>query len=122
MSDSKFLTGIILGAIGGVLLAPASGKETRDKIADATADFRKDMHQKLEQIRKEYNESNEFSFEDVRRILMNTESTEKNEALDKVSELEALIAKKYEDLEQETLRMIDEFKEQNMNSSLHKNT
>ncbi len=119
MSDSKFLTGIILGAIGGVLLAPASGKETRDKIADATADLRKDLHQKLEQIRKEYNESNEFSFDDVKRILMNSDSEEK---LAKVSELEASIAKKYKDLEQETLRMIDEFKQQNMDSSSLKNT
>jgi len=122
MSDSKFLTGIILGAIGGILLAPASGKETRDKIADVTADFRKDMHQKLEQIRKEYINSNEFSLEDVKRILMNSESDEKNEVLDKITELEAVIVKKYEDLERETLQMIDEFKEQNINSLLPKNT
>lgn len=120
MSDSKFLTGLVLGAIGGVLFAPASGKETRDEIADATMSFRNDFQKKMDKIRKDYKESNDLSFDDLKKVFMNPEVEEKEEVMERITELETSVEQKYKDLEKEIIRMVEDFKMKNDSSILKK--
>ncbi len=44
-----FLTGLMLGAIAGVLLAPASGNETRQKIATRMKALREEAEEEFEE-------------------------------------------------------------------------
>ena len=44
-----FLTGLALGAIAGVLLAPASGAETRRKIVDKARALREEAEEEFEE-------------------------------------------------------------------------
>ncbi len=44
-----FLTGLALGAIAGVLLAPASGAETRRKIAEKARSLREEAEEEFEE-------------------------------------------------------------------------
>ncbi|MDA8028960.1 MAG: YtxH domain-containing protein [Nitrospiraceae bacterium] len=44
-----FLTGLTLGAIAGVLLAPASGAETRRKIVDTARSLRDEAEEEFEE-------------------------------------------------------------------------
>ena len=46
-SAASFLIGVGVGAGAGLLLAPASGKETRANIADKFQDFRSDVRESL---------------------------------------------------------------------------
>ena len=54
MSATKFLAGFIvggaIGAIAGILLAPKSGEETRQLIADTTRDVMKRADQTVKEI------------------------------------------------------------------------
>ncbi len=111
MSDSKFLTGLVLGAIGGILLAPASGKETRGKISDVTADFRAKLSKKIDALKNEYKEKGELTMESVKDVLLNsgTESLTDNN----LSDLEQKIKIKYKELEKEIEEMISDFKKNN---------
>ncbi len=110
MSDSKFITGLILGAIGGVLLAPASGKETREKITDATADIRASLKEKIEVLRKEYTDKGELTIEGVKHALSSGGS---DDVLQELSSLENKIEKKYEELDKEAQELLAAFKQKN---------
>lgn len=51
------LIGAVLGAVGGILLAPASGKETRKKLAEVTERLKKDLEKKLSETKELTEES-----------------------------------------------------------------
>ena len=50
-NDSKLLLGLIVGvaagAVAGLLIAPSSGKETREKIKESAANFKDELDKKL---------------------------------------------------------------------------
>ncbi len=47
------IVGVILGAIGGILFAPKSGKETRKDIKDAAVKANKEAEKRLKDLHKE---------------------------------------------------------------------
>ena len=50
-----FLAGASLGILTGILLAPSSGKKTREQIADKTKDLKHRMVGSFEDAKKTYN-------------------------------------------------------------------
>ena len=50
---SAFLLGGIIGAALGILLAPASGKETREKVCDWMDETKEKTKEKLEKLEEE---------------------------------------------------------------------
>ena len=54
MKNSKLLTGVVLGAaagaLGGILLAPDKGKETRKKITRKSADLQDSLKSKFSEL------------------------------------------------------------------------
>lgn len=46
-----FIGGMAIGALLGILFAPAKGEETREKVADAARDLRERVKQKAEDLR-----------------------------------------------------------------------
>ena len=56
MSENKwlpfFLAGVGVGALAGVLLAPQSGKETREKIGDWIKEKRRESEETLSELRE----------------------------------------------------------------------
>ena len=53
-NDSKLLLGLIVGvaagAVAGLLIAPSSGKETREKIKESAVNFKDDLDKKLNDL------------------------------------------------------------------------
>ncbi len=105
MSDeSKFFTGIVIGAIvgaaAGILLAPESGEETRKKIADKTSGLKEELDSKFQDIS-----------EKIKNLENEALSNFKDKFYDvkgKVKEQYAAISHKVEALEQE---LISKYKE-----------
>ena len=58
-TTSKVLTGVLVGAsvgiIAGILIAPDSGKRTREKIAGKTKDLKNLMVDSMDDVKKAYN-------------------------------------------------------------------
>ncbi len=58
-TTSKVLTGVLVGAsvgiIAGILIAPDSGKRTREKLAGKAKDVKNLMHDSLDDIKTAYN-------------------------------------------------------------------
>lgn len=56
-NDSKLLAGLILGTIAGIatglLIAPSSGKETRELIKEKAKGFKDEIDKKLDKLNKE---------------------------------------------------------------------
>lgn len=50
---SSFLLGALLGAVAGVLLAPSSGKVTREKVNDWLDETAEDAKEKFEDLEQE---------------------------------------------------------------------
>ena len=50
-----FLAGAAIGATLGILLAPRSGKETRERMARGAADAKDDLDDMIEKARSEWN-------------------------------------------------------------------
>jgi gas vesicle protein len=50
------LIGVIIGAVGGILFAPKSGKETRKDIKDAAVKANREAEKKLKDLHTELNE------------------------------------------------------------------
>ncbi|MDT8286536.1 MAG: YtxH domain-containing protein [Elusimicrobiales bacterium] len=50
---SSFLLGAVLGAVAGVLLAPSSGKVTREKVNDWLDETAEDAKEKFEDLEEE---------------------------------------------------------------------
>ncbi len=50
------LTGIAIGAVAGILLAPEEGKKTRDKWAKKAKKYKKDFADKTEELKEKAKE------------------------------------------------------------------
>ena len=50
-----FLGGVAIGALLGILFAPAKGEETREKMADAARDWSERAKRKAEELRDTVN-------------------------------------------------------------------
>jgi len=52
-----FLAGAAIGALAGVLFAPRSGKETRERIANKLNDSKEELEDRIEQARAEWSKA-----------------------------------------------------------------
>ena len=106
--ESKFLTGIVIGAIvgaaAGILLAPESGEETRKKIADKTSELKEDLEAKFKDVSEKIkNLENEAltGFKDKFYDVKGKIKEKYAHLSDKVEDLEKDISSKYDELEKE---------------------
>ncbi len=106
--ESKFLTGIVIGAIvgaaAGILLAPESGEETRKKIADKTSELKEDLETKFQDVSEKIkNLENEAltGFKDKFYDVKGEIKDQYTHLSDKVASIEKDILSKYKDLEKE---------------------
>ncbi|HNT98032.1 MAG TPA: YtxH domain-containing protein [Elusimicrobiales bacterium] len=61
---SSFLLGAVLGAVAGVLLAPSSGKVTREKLGDWLDETAEGAKEKLEKMEEEIKKRKEQLLKD----------------------------------------------------------
>lgn len=105
-NDSKLLIGLILGAaagaIAGLLLAPASGDETREKIKGSIGGLKDDFDAKLNEVSKKIKDLDDTSLEGYK----NKFERIKNDAKKKYANM----SEKLKDLEQEIGIKMDEIK------------
>lgn len=114
-NDSKLLVGLVLGAaagvVAGMLLAPESGKDTREKIKNSTLDLKDDLEAKLHDLSKKIKDLEYESFDEVKGKFNHVKQDVK-------AKYEAM-ANKMKDLEKELEAKLKSLKDQanNMNSS-----
>lgn len=105
-NDSKLLIGLILGAaagaIAGLLLAPASGDETRERIKGNIGGLKDDLEAKLNDVSNKIKDLDDTSLEDYK----NKFESIKNDAKKKY----ASMSEKLKDLEKEIGERMDEMK------------
>lgn len=110
-NDSKLLLGLIIGAaagtVAGLVLAPAPGKETREKIKEASTNFKDDLDKKLNELSSKLDDE---TIDDIKNKFGNLKGKAKEEY--------DIVAKKVKDLEQEIETKIKDLKKQvaNLNS------
>ena len=107
-NDSKLLLGLIVGvaagAVAGLLIAPTSGKETREKIKEASTNFKADLDNKLNELSSKLDEE---TIGDIKNKFGNLKGKAKEEY--------DAVAKKVKDLEQEIEAKIKDLKKQAAN-------
>jgi len=58
-TTSKIITGVLVGAsvgiLAGILIAPDSGKKTREKLVDKTKELKNLMAGKMDEVKSAYN-------------------------------------------------------------------
>ena len=104
-NDSKLLVGLILGAaagaIAGLLMAPASGKETREKIKGSVGNFKEDLDNKLSEISDKIKDLDGGSLEDIKNKFESIKEDAKakySKMTDKLKDLESEIEDKINDI------------------------
>jgi len=108
-SDSKLLLGLILGAatgaVAGLLLAPASGKETRENLSDKAGELKSDLDKKFNELSKKIEDLDKESLNDFKEKFGDVKASVK-EKFDKVSakvkDLEKELSEKIESIKKET--------------------
>ena len=111
-SDSKLLLGLILGAatgaVAGLLLAPASGKETRGKISDKAGELKSDLDKKFNELSKKLHDLDKETLGDFKEKFNEVKSSVKDRydtLAAKVKELEKELAAKMESIKKESKTM-----------------
>ena len=93
-NNSNLIAGIILGAVAGtvagLLLSPSSGKENREKLKEASSNFKDELDKKLKGLSEKIDKE---TLNDIKESFENSKGRVKNEY--------DVIAKKVKDLEQE---------------------
>ena len=111
-SDSKLLLGLILGAatgaVAGLLLAPASGKETRENLAEKAGEIKNDLDKKFNELSKKLHDLDSESISDFKEKFSEVKSTVKDKfdtvtARDKALEKE--LEEKIESMRRKTAEM-----------------
>jgi len=107
-SDSKLLLGLIVGAtagaIAGLMLAPASGKETREKIVDKASELKSDLDKKFVDLSNKIHELDKDSLKDFKEKFHDVTGAVKEKyahVAAKVKKLEKELADKIESLKKE---------------------
>ena len=116
-NESNFFAGLIIGAVAGavagILAAPASGEETRGKIAGHASDFRDDMGTRFADISERISNLESESLANFREKFYDVKGGIKEQYADvvaKVKDLEKDLKSKYRDLEKEAKKMEAEIK------------
>ena len=106
--ESKFLTGIVLGAIvgafAGILLTSESGEETRKNIVSKTSDLKEDLDAKLKDVSKKIKNLENKDLNDFKDLFYDVKGKIKDQYAhlsDKVETIEKDILSKYANLEKE---------------------
>ena len=80
-SDSKLLLGLILGAatgaVAGLLLAPASGKETRENLSEKAEELKGDLDKKFNELSKKIQDLDKESLNDFKEKFSDVKSSVK---------------------------------------------
>jgi len=108
-SDSKLLLGLVLGAatgaVAGLLLAPASGKETREKIADKTGELKSDLDRKFNELSQKIKDLDGDSVKEFKEKFYEVKDSVKekyDQMSAKVKDLEKELTEKMESLKKES--------------------
>ncbi len=111
-NESNFFAGLIIGAVAGavagILAAPASGEETRTKIAGHAADFKDDMGVRFNDISERISNLENESLSNFREKFYDVKGGIKEqyaEVVSKVKDLEKDLKAKYKDLEKDAKNM-----------------
>jgi gas vesicle protein len=107
-SDSKLLLGLILGAatgaVAGLLLAPASGKETRENISEKASVLKGDLDKKFNELSKKIQDLDGESINEFKEKFGEIKSSVKDRfdtLTAKVKDLEKELSEKMASLKKE---------------------
>lgn len=106
---SNFLTGLFMGTfiggIAGILLAPSSGKETRDKLKEISEDVKDNLYefgeQTMEQVNA-YKENLSEKVEEVNDKVNDTVNSYKDQIEGKLEEIKGVVEDAMEDVDIES--------------------
>ena len=106
--ESKFLTGIIIGAIAGVatgkLLATESGEKTRKKIVGKTSELKEDLEAKLNDVSEKIKNIENEDLSSLKDKFFDIKEKNKDKyanIVDKAETIEKDIVSKYKDIKKE---------------------
>jgi gas vesicle protein len=107
-SDSKLLLGLILGAatgaVAGLLLAPASGKETRENISDKASELKSDLDRKFNELSQKIQDLDGESIAEFKEKF--------NDVKESVKEKYDQMSAKVKDLEKELTAKMDKMRKE----------
>lgn len=115
--ESNFLSGIVIGAIvgavAGILLAPESGEETRNKIAKKTEGLKEEIESKFTDIVEKINSLENEKLSDFKEKFYDVKGSLKEKyssVADKIEQLEDELSSKFKAIEKEALEKVAEAK------------
>ncbi|MDH3323003.1 MAG: YtxH domain-containing protein, partial [Flavobacteriaceae bacterium] len=98
------ILGAAAGAVAGLMMAPASGKETREKIADKAGTLKADLENKFNEISEKISNLDSSTIDDFKSKFYDVKGT--------VKEKYAHVASKVKDLEKELEDKIEALKKE----------
>lgn len=111
-NESNLLLGLVVGvaagAVAGLLIAPTSGKETREKIKESAATFKEDLDSKLTKLSSKLDEETITNIKNKVGDLKGKAKEEYNAIVEKVKNLEHEIETKIKDLKKQAAKLNSE--------------